>query len=132
MKKNSEETFLRKVIRWLGSIKPSMWFFVGTIVIAAVGLFLLGPSSIGRSNSLKSVEAGKIAETDIYAGKDTVYTDKEATQRKILAEERLVLAVFVLDDKITSSIRERRKPLLRIICSLSMENPEVQMRLDFY
>ncbi|MEN6490384.1 MAG: HDIG domain-containing metalloprotein [Rectinema sp.] len=107
MKKNSEETFLRKVIRWLGSIKPSMWFFVGTIVIAAVGLFLLGPSSIGRSNSLKSVEAGKIAETDIYAGKDTVYTDKEATQRKILAEERLVLAVFVLDDKITSSIREK-------------------------
>lgn len=93
--------------RWLRSIKPSMWFFLGTIVVAAVGLFFLGPSSIMKSNSLKSIEAGKIAETDIYAGKDTVYIDKEATQRKILVEERLVLAVFVVDDKITSAIREK-------------------------
>jgi hypothetical protein len=107
MKKNKDETFLRGLARWLASIKPSMWFFFGAIVIAVVGLFFLGPSSIGKSNSLKSIEAGKVAETDIYAGKDTVYVDKDATQRKILAEERLVLAVFVVDDKITSLVREK-------------------------
>jgi len=107
MKKNNEAASLQGLAGGLRSIKPSMWLFLGSIVAAAIGLFLLGPSSIMRGSSLKSIEAGKIAEADIYAGKDTVYIDKEATQRKILAEERLVLAVFVVDNKITSLIREK-------------------------
>lgn len=107
MKKNSEKATLKSLLEKLGSLKPSVWFFVGAVVIAGAGLFILGPSSIGNRNLLRSVAAGKVAESDIYAGKDTVYIDREATQRKVAAEERLVLAVFALDDRITSSVREK-------------------------
>ena len=107
MKKNNDELFLSSFLRQLASMAPSMWYFLAAIVIAAVGLVFLGPSALGGRNSLRSIQPGKVADSDVYAGKDTVYIDKEATQRKILAEERLVLAVFVLDDKITSVVREK-------------------------
>jgi len=107
MKKNSEKPTLKSALRMLGSLKPSVWIFFGAVIIAGAGLFILGPSSFGSRNSLRSVETGKVADADIYAGKDTVYVDREATQRKIAAEERLVLAVFVLDDKITATVREK-------------------------
>lgn len=107
MKKNNEATFFQRLAEQLRTINPSMWFFLGAVAVAAIGLFLLGPSSIIRGSSIESIEVGKIAETDIYAGKDTVYIDKEATQRKILAEERLVLPVFAVDEKITSLVREK-------------------------
>ncbi len=107
MKKNNDELFFSSLLRQLASMAPSMWYFLAAIVIAAVGLVFLGPSALGSRNSLRSIQPGKVADSDVYAGKDTVYVDKEATQRKILAEERLVLAVFVLDDKITSAVREK-------------------------
>ncbi len=107
MKKNSEKATLKNTLQKVGSLKPSVWIFFAAVIIAGAGLLILGPSSFGSRNSLRSVEAGKVADADIYAGKDTVYIDREATQRKIAAEERLVLAVFVLDDKITSYVREK-------------------------
>ncbi len=107
MKKISEKATLKNTLHLLGSLKPSVWIFLGAVLIAGAGLFILGPSSFRSRNLLQSVEAGKVADADIYAGKDTVYIDREATQRKIAAEERLVLAVFVLDDKITTSVREK-------------------------
>jgi len=91
----------------LQSIQFSMWLFIVALGIAAIGILLLGPASIGSRNLLRSIEPGKVAEADIYAGKDTVYIDKEATQRKIQAEERLVPAVFVIDDNLTTLVREQ-------------------------
>jgi hypothetical protein len=107
MKKNNEKPFSGSFLRQFASMAPSMWYFLAAILIAAVGLVFLGPSALGSRNSLRSIQPGKVADSDIYAGKDTVYVDKEATERKMLAEERLVPAVFVLDDKITSAVREK-------------------------
>jgi len=107
MKKNSQESWFFELKKSLRSVQPPLWLFFAAIAIAAIGLILVGPSSISSRSSLKAIKVGEIAETDIYAGKDTIYIDKEATQRKIQAEERLVLAVFVMDDKITASIREK-------------------------
>lgn len=107
MKKNNNGLFSGFLLKQLASMAPSMWYFLAATVIAAVGLVFLGPSALGSRNSLRSIQPGEVADSDVYAGKDAVYVDKEATQRKILAEERLVLAVFVLDDKITSAVREK-------------------------
>ncbi len=107
MKKNNSKATLKSLFQKLGALTPSVWLFIGAMIIAVAGLILLGPSSVGSRNMLRAVEPGKVAQSDIYAGKDTVYVDREATQRKIAAEERLVLAVFLLDDKITSAIREK-------------------------
>lgn len=107
MKKNNSGQFFSFFLKKLASMSPSMWYFLAAIVIGALGLVFLGPSALGSRNSLRSIKPGEIADSDVYAGKDTVYVDKEATERKMLAEERLVLAVFVFDDKITSAVREK-------------------------
>ena len=99
MKKNNRESWFFELKKSLRSVQPPLWFFFVAIAIAAIGLILVGPSSISSRSSLKAIKVGEIAETDIYAGKDTIYIDKEATQRKIQAEERLVLAVLIIFDR---------------------------------
>lgn len=123
MKKSSEKPGLKGIAATLSALKPSVWMFLGAVLVAGAGLFILGPSSIASRNSLRSVAAGKVAESDIYAGKDTLYIDREATQRKIAAEERLVLAVFVLDDTITTSVREKAESFASYYLQLSSGEP---------
>ncbi|MCX8014282.1 MAG: HDIG domain-containing protein, partial [Rectinema sp.] len=94
-------------MRHLISVSASAWFFLGAIFIAVLGLVFLGPAALGVHRSLRSIEKNKVADRDIYAARDIVYIDREATERKIRLEERLAIAIFVLDEKITASARSR-------------------------
>lgn len=107
MKRNDTEGLRAAVARIASGIPRNGWIAAVAFLAALAGLIFIGPASSTLRSTLRSLEPGKIAEQDIYAGKDAVYIDKEATERKIEAESRLVLAVFMLDSTVTDAIRSR-------------------------
>lgn len=105
--KRSESRPEESIWRNFASISVSAWFLLAAMLIATAGLVFLGPAALGVHGSLRSIEKGKVADRDIYAARDIVYIDREATERKIRLEERLAVAIFVLDEKVTASIRSK-------------------------
>ncbi|HRZ90243.1 MAG TPA: HDIG domain-containing protein, partial [Spirochaetia bacterium] len=48
------------------------------------------------------LEVGRVADKDVIAERDYVYTDESATRLRVEAEKRLVPPIFVVDDRIGS------------------------------
>ncbi len=83
------------------------WNILACILLASILLALLGPGANAVRRNFEGIEAGKIADRDIVAGKDVFYIDTEATRLRIEAEERLVLPVFQMDEQ--ASLRITRQ-----------------------
>ncbi|MFH2115277.1 MAG: hypothetical protein ABIJ86_12310, partial [Spirochaetota bacterium] len=62
----------------------------------------VGFSSFSRYAGLDGFEIGKVADRDINAEAEIVYVDEHATSVRAEAERRLVPAVFVIDEALTS------------------------------
>ncbi|MBN1520320.1 MAG: HDIG domain-containing protein [Spirochaetales bacterium] len=71
----------------------------GLFLLCALAFTLSGPA--GRSARLEGFEVGKVADRDVTAEMDVVYSDAQATAARIEEEQRKVAAVFVLDETVT-------------------------------
>jgi hypothetical protein len=70
-------------------------------------LFVFGPGSVDSRGGPSVLEEGKVAEKDITADREISFIDSNATRLRVEAEARLVLPVFVVDDKPASRAMER-------------------------
>ncbi|TFG82022.1 MAG: hypothetical protein E4H20_08555, partial [Spirochaetales bacterium] len=61
--------------------------------------------AISQTGTKQVFEAGKVADRDVLAERDVVYVDEEATAIREDAEKRLVPAVFVVDEALTSAAK---------------------------
>ncbi|MCL2479751.1 MAG: HDIG domain-containing protein, partial [Treponema sp.] len=84
--------------------------------LAALGAFVfclaivLGNMRAGSSaDNPDEFEVGRVAERDVIAEHAITYEDKEATQLKIEAQERLVPAVFIYSFKISDDMQNNWK-----------------------
>ena len=71
-------------------------------ICSAVALLLLlafGPGAVDERDSIASLEAGRVADRDVIADREISYVDENATRLRVEAEQRLVLPVFVVDEK---------------------------------
>jgi putative nucleotidyltransferase with HDIG domain len=77
---------------------------------AAVSVLLLlafGPGAVDSRGGPAALEEGRVADKDITADREISFVDENATRLRVEAEERLVLPVFVVDEKPASRAMER-------------------------
>jgi cyclic-di-AMP phosphodiesterase PgpH len=89
---------------------------------AAASLLLLlafGPGAVDSRGGPAALEEGRVAEKDFTADRELSFVDESATRLRIEAEERLVLPVFVVDEKPASRAVERFKAFQDLIGDLS-------------
>jgi putative nucleotidyltransferase with HDIG domain len=70
-------------------------------------LLAFGPGAVDSRGGPDAIEEGRVADKDITADREISYVDENATRLRIEAEERLVLPVFVVDEKPASRALER-------------------------
>lgn len=93
---------------------------LGAFFVAGLGLLLFfGPGAVVSRALGQSAELGKVADQDVVADRDLSYIDERATRLRLEAEERLVLPVFVVDDKVELAAMERFHLFQDLILSLS-------------
>jgi len=86
-----------------------------------LGLLLtvtLGPGSGGSARDFDLPEAGRAATKDIIADRRISFVDEKATQLRIEAEERLVLPIYVIDERLSVAALERLGSFQRLVASL--------------
>jgi hypothetical protein len=81
--------------------------FSSLVALSLVLLFAFGPGSVDSRGSPSVLEEGRVAEKDITADREISFVDSNATRLRVEAEARLVLPVFVVDDKPASRAMER-------------------------
>ena len=86
---------------------------------AAVLLLAFGPGAAGPGSRLAAPETGRIADRDIVADREIRYIDEAATRLRVEAEEKLVLPVFVVDEKPAARAVERFRVFQDLIASLA-------------
>ncbi len=73
----------------------------GAFLICALAFLFLGEADLARLGRADlGLETGRVADRDVLAERDYVYTDESATRLRIEAELRLVPPIFVVDDRI--------------------------------
>ncbi|MEN6364239.1 MAG: HDIG domain-containing metalloprotein [Rectinema sp.] len=105
---------------------PQYFGVLAACILASVlALMLAGPGSIAARGDFNGIEAGKIAEKDVSAGKDVSYIDRAATLLRVRAEERLVLPVFTIDTALgtrnLNRLREYREYVQELIAANTAE-----------
>ena len=95
----------------LGSGRSSLKFRVFVLFIAFLlsAAAFVGFGSFSRYAGLDGFEIGKVADRDIHAEAEIVYVDEYATSVRAEAERRLVPAVFVIDEALTTRSLEALK-----------------------
>jgi len=93
---------------------------------SAVFLFLGDAGIIQFRGMEEGLEVGKVADKDVIAERDFVYTDEAATRLRIEAERRLVPPVFVVDDRIGSGAITSFNSLKEGFLKLLAENPPAE------
>lgn len=97
------------------------------LVVAACGLaglllvLFFGPGAALADGSLAVLEVGRVAERDIVAEREISYVDEKATRLRAEAEERLVLPIFVVDEKSGRGALERLAAFRDLLLELSDE-----------
>lgn len=95
-------------------------YIAGAFLVCVAAFLLLGDSGLlrlGREDD--GLEVGKVADKDVIAERDLVYTDEAATRLRVEAEKKLVPPVFVVDDRVASGalaeFKSLKAGLLRLI-----------------
>ena len=89
---------------------------------AAVSLVLLlafGPGSVDARGGPEALEEGRVADKDITADREISFVDENATRLRVDAEARLVLPVFVVDEKPAARALERFRSFEDLIGDLT-------------
>ena len=89
------------------------------VVLAFFLLLFFGPGAIDSRGGPAALEAGRVADKDITADREISFVDENATQLRVEAEERLVLPVFVVDDKPASRAIERFRDFQDLVADLA-------------
>lgn len=75
----------------------------GAFLLCAAAFLVFGEADLaGLGRADEGLEAGRVADKDVIAERDYVYTDESATRLRVEAEKRLVPPIFVVDDRIGS------------------------------
>jgi len=106
-----------EIVRGLSS--PPVLALIGALALAAVLLVLLGPGAAASRETLPDVEVGRVADRDIVADRELSYVDEAATNLRIEAEERLVLPIFIVDDKPAARAIERYRSFQELLGDLA-------------
>lgn len=88
-------------------------------VAGLVLLLFLGPGAAFSKGIADGIQVGALSEKDVYADRDISYVDEKATALRIDAEEKLVLPVFVIDEKIGGTALERFREFQDLLLALS-------------
>ena len=86
---------------------------------AVLLLLLFGPGAVDSRSGPAAMEAGRVADRDITADRELSFVDVNATRIRVEAEERLVLPVFVVDQKPAARAVERFREFQDLIADLS-------------
>jgi hypothetical protein len=90
------------------AIDSRIVLLVGSLsALSLVLLLAFGPGSVDSRGSPSVLAEGRVAEKDITADREISFVDENATRLRVEAEARLVLPVFVVDDKPASRAMER-------------------------
>jgi cyclic-di-AMP phosphodiesterase PgpH len=89
------------------------------VVASVVLLLTFGPGAQDSRGGPAALEEGRVADKDITADREISFVDEHATRLRIEAEERLVLPVFVVDDKPATRAVERFRDFQDLIGELS-------------
>jgi putative nucleotidyltransferase with HDIG domain len=98
---------------------PSTIALIGAVMLAALLIVILGPGAAASRDGLPDIEVGRVAERDIVADRELSYIDEAATRVRIEAEERLVLPIFVVDEKPAARAIERYRSFQDLMSDLA-------------
>lgn len=91
----------------------------GTFVLGLLLVLFLGPGAAISRSALDEIEVGRVAEKDIVADRELTFVDDKATALRVEAEERLVLPIYVVDEKVGEAALERFRVFQELLLSLS-------------
>ena len=119
MKENNPQG-LRAMIRgWKGE-KALLPAFLAALFVAGLALILsFGPGASFSEGAMGDIEVGKVADKDIVADRELSYVDEKATALRLEAEQRLVLPIFVVDEKAADASLSRFRDFQNLLISLS-------------
>ena len=104
--------------RWRRLDRPAAAALAAVVVASSFLLVLLGPGAAVSREGLPELEAGRVAERDIVADRELSFVDETATRLRIEAEERLVLPIFVVDEKPAAQAVERFRAFRELVGAL--------------
>lgn len=90
-----------------------------SFLLGLVLLLFLGPGAAVSVGMASGIEVGKVSDREIVADRDIRYVDGPATALRLEAEERLVLPVFLVDEKVGRDSLERFRAYQDLLLSLS-------------
>jgi hypothetical protein len=103
-------------------VDPVAAAVIGAGFIAGLALVIfLGPGAVVSGGIEGAVSPGMVSDRDITADRSVAYVDENATALRLEAEERLVLPIFVVDDKIGDQAMERFRAFQDLVLSLSSQ-----------
>ncbi len=109
----------RHASRRNGLIGSNLIVVAACTAVAVVLLLVFGPGAPDSRGGPTALEAGRVADRDITADRELSFVDENATTLRIEAEERLVLSVFVVDQKPAVRAIERFRDFQDLIGELS-------------
>jgi cyclic-di-AMP phosphodiesterase PgpH len=113
---------LRSAFRRSGRRAPELRTLAALASCAAAAFLLLlafGPGSVDSRGGPSVLEEGRVADKDITADREISFVDENATALRVEAEARLVLPVFVVDEKPASRAIERFRSFQDLLGDLS-------------
>ncbi len=119
MNESKKNAFVEIIRSWRG---PNAVLPLCLAVAFAAGLLLIlvyGPGASITNRDIDDFAVGKVADRDVIADRTISYVDEKATALRLEAEQRLVLPIFVVDDKAAASSLSRFHAFQNLIISLS-------------
>jgi putative nucleotidyltransferase with HDIG domain len=117
--KPNKLSWFRALFGARGADGPATVILAATFVSGLALVLFLGPGAAVSSGAAQGNGVGKVAERDVIADKDVRWIDEKATALRLEAEERLVLPIFVMDDRVAERSLERFRAFQDLVLSLS-------------
>jgi putative nucleotidyltransferase with HDIG domain len=107
---------------WKGE-KALLPAVLAALFVAGLVLILsFGPGASFSEGAMGDIEVGKVADKDIVADRELSYVDEKATALRLEAEQRLVLPIFVVDEKAAGAALSRFRDFQNLLISLSSKS----------
>lgn len=117
--KTNKPSALRSFLALKGIEVPTALVLCAAFVVGLALVLLPGPGTALSRNDVNEAAVGSVASRDVVADKSMSYIDEKATALRLEAEERLVLPVFVIDERAGEAAMERFRGFQDLVLSLS-------------